>query len=116
MKISLKWLKDYIEPDLDNSQISDALTSLGLECNITSSGLSFSDVVLGKLLEVTEHSDSDHLKICMKCGSDATTRYSVSNQQWFIGCSTFPQCWWKYSLPKYLGDGLFETMSDARYI
>ena len=58
----------------------------------------------------------DHLKICMKCGSDATTRYSVSNQQWFIGCSTFPQCWWKYSLPKHLGDGLFETMSDARYI
>ena len=64
MKISLKWLKDYIELDLDNNQISDALTSLGLECNILSDGLSFSDVVLGKVLEVIDHKDSDHLKIC----------------------------------------------------
>ena len=58
----------------------------------------------------------DHLKICMKCGSDATTRYSVINQQWFIGCSTFPQCWWKYPLPRDLGNGLIQSMSDARYI
>ena len=64
MKISLNWLKDYIELDFDNNQISDALTSLGLECNIASNGLSFSDVILGKVLEVIEHSDSDHLKIC----------------------------------------------------
>ena len=58
----------------------------------------------------------DHLKTCMKCGSDATTRYSVINQQWFIGCSTFPQCWWKYPLPRDLGNGLIQSMSDARYI
>ena len=64
MKISLKWLKDYIDLELDDNQVSDALTSLGLECNIISKGFSFSNVVLGKVLEVVDHSDSDHLKIC----------------------------------------------------
>ena len=64
MKISLKWLEDYIETNLDVNQTSDALTSLGLECNIELNGLSFSNVVLGKVLNVESHTDSDHLKIC----------------------------------------------------
>jgi len=40
------------------------------------------------------------MKKCGKCGSEATTRYSFSNQQWFVGCSTFPSCWWKKAMPK----------------
>ncbi len=78
-----------------------------------------------KIQKIKDHNDQaipksppipDHLKTCMKCGSDATTRYSLINQQWFIGCSTFPQCWWKNKLPKYLGNGLFEPMTSARHI
>ncbi len=42
----------------------------------------------------------DNLKKCERCGFESTTRYSVINQQWFIGCSTFPNCWWKKAMPE----------------
>ena len=49
---------------------------------------------------------------CEKCGSDATTRYSFSNQQWFISCSTFPNCWWKKSMPKTVKGKQSEMLYD----
>jgi ssDNA-binding Zn-finger/Zn-ribbon topoisomerase 1 len=42
----------------------------------------------------------NELSKCKKCGSDSTTRYSPNNGEWFIGCSTFPNCWWKKAFPK----------------
>ena len=37
---------------------------------------------------------------CEKCGKDSTTRYVQSSGTWFLGCSTFPTCWWRKSLPQ----------------
>jgi len=37
---------------------------------------------------------------CEKCGKDSTTRYVQSSGTWFLGCSTFPTCWWRKNLPK----------------
>ena len=37
---------------------------------------------------------------CEKCGSDSTTRYVQSTGNWFLGCSTFPKCWWRKNLPQ----------------
>jgi|TARA_B100001964_G_scaffold112699_1_gene125716 hypothetical protein len=37
---------------------------------------------------------------CEKCGEDSTTRYIVSTGNWFLGCSTFPTCWWRKNLPQ----------------
>ena len=37
---------------------------------------------------------------CVKCGEDSTTRYIVSTGNWFLGCSTFPTCWWRKNLPQ----------------
>ena len=37
---------------------------------------------------------------CEKCGKDSTTRYVASSGTWFLGCSTFPTCWWRKSLPQ----------------
>ncbi len=42
----------------------------------------------------------DNLKVCEKCGELATTRYTSSTETWFVGCSTFPKCWWKRPLPQ----------------
>ena len=64
MKISLKWLKEYINFDTNVNQVSEGLTSLGLECNIISNNLSFTNVVLGKVLKIIAHPKSDYLKIC----------------------------------------------------
>ena len=38
--------------------------------------------------------------ICEKCGKESTTRYVQSSGTWFLGCSTFPVCWWRKNLPK----------------
>ena len=40
------------------------------------------------------------MTICEKCGKDSTTRYVQSSGMWFLGCSTFPVCWWRKNLPK----------------
>ncbi len=37
---------------------------------------------------------------CEKCGKDSTTRYVISSGTWFLGCSTFPTCWWRKNLPQ----------------
>ena len=37
---------------------------------------------------------------CEKCGKDSTTRYVASSGTWFLGCSTFPSCWWRKNLPQ----------------
>ena len=49
MKISLAWIKEYIDIGAPTIEISDALTSLGLECNIISNKLTFTAIVLGKI-------------------------------------------------------------------
>lgn len=54
----------------------------------------------------------EELKKCTKCGSDSTTRYSPVNEEWFIGCSTFPNCWWKKALPKTLKGKFSEVKYD----
>ncbi len=41
-----------------------------------------------------------NLTKCEKCGNDSTTRYVVSTGNWFLGCSTFPTCWWRKNLPQ----------------
>jgi len=64
MKISLSWIKEYIDIDVSPIEVSDALTSLGLECNIISDRLTFTDVVLGKIESYSSHPNSDHLNIC----------------------------------------------------
>ena len=42
----------------------------------------------------------NELSKCKKCGADSTSRYSPASGEWFIGCSTFPNCWWKKAFPK----------------
>ena len=37
---------------------------------------------------------------CEKCGNDSTTRYVPTTGTWFLGCSTYPDCWWRKSLPQ----------------
>ena len=54
----------------------------------------------------------EELKKCVKCGSASTTRYSPTNQEWFIGCSTFPSCWWKKAIPKIVKGKFSETQYD----
>ncbi len=67
MNISYNWLKQYIDFDLTPQQLSDALTSIGLETGgfeeVESIRGGLRGIVIGKVLTCDEHPDSDHLHI-----------------------------------------------------
>lgn len=67
MNISYNWLKDYIRFDLSPAKLTEALTSLGLECDtyeeVESVPGGLRGIVIGKVLTCVEHPDSDHLHI-----------------------------------------------------
>ena len=65
MNVSYKWLKEYIDFDLTPQQVSDALTSLGLEVDAleeveTIKG-GLKGLVVGKVLTCEPHPNSDHM-------------------------------------------------------
>lgn len=65
MNVSYKWLKEYIDFDLAPQQVSDALTSLGLEVDAleeveTIKG-GLKGLVVGKVLTCEPHPNSDHM-------------------------------------------------------
>lgn len=67
MNISYKWLKRYIDIDLEPKEITVALTSLGLECDsveeVETIKGGLRGIVIGKVLTCEEHPNSDHLHI-----------------------------------------------------
>ena len=67
MNISYKWLKRFIDFDLEPRQLAAALTSLGLECDnveeVESIPGGLKGLVIGKVLTCEAHPDSDHLHI-----------------------------------------------------
>lgn len=67
MNISYKWLKEYIDFDLTPQEVSEALTSLGLEVGAleeveTIKG-GLKGLVVGQVLTCEAHPNSDHLHV-----------------------------------------------------
>ena len=64
MKISLNWLKDFVDFDLSPKELAATLTALGLEATVESRSFEFDGVVVGKILQVDAVPDSTHLTLC----------------------------------------------------
>lgn len=67
MNVSYKWLKEYLDFDLSPQEVSEALTSLGLEVDAleeveTIKG-GLKGLVVGQVLTCESHPNSDHLHI-----------------------------------------------------
>lgn len=67
MNISYKWLKEYVDFDLNPDELSALLTSIGLETGsverVESIRGGLAGIVIGKVLTCEAHPDSDHLHI-----------------------------------------------------
>ncbi len=67
MKISYKWLKEYVDFNLTPQQTADALTSIGLEVDaldeVQSIKGGLKGLFVGKVLTCETHPNSDHLHI-----------------------------------------------------
>ena len=65
MKVSLSWLKDYVDIDRDAAELADALTMAGLEVDsVTDRYAYLKTVVVGRIEEVQPHPNADKLHIC----------------------------------------------------
>ena len=64
MKASIEWLKEYSDIDVDAVKLGDILTMTGSKVEtIEQRGNDIKNVVVGKILEIEKHPDSDHLVI-----------------------------------------------------
>ena len=64
MKASIEWLKEYSDIDVDTMKLGDILTMTGSKVEtIEQKGKDIKNVVVGKILEIKKHEDSDHLVI-----------------------------------------------------
>jgi len=65
MKLSLNWLKDYVDIDMSPQELAHLLTMSGLEVEgIEALGQSLNGVVVAKILSVKRHPKTDRLFIC----------------------------------------------------
>ncbi len=66
MKLSMNWLKDYVSKSFDPKEYSDKMTLTGSKVEgFENPADEIENVVVGKLITVEKHPDSDHLLICM---------------------------------------------------
>lgn len=76
MKVTLNWLKEYVDFDLKPEQLSEKLTMLGLEVEeYFTEPRNFSNVVVGVVKSVEKHPDADKLHVCQV--SDGQKDYNV---------------------------------------
>lgn len=65
MNISYNWLKEFIDLDLSPEATADKLTLIGLEVEgIQEYGSLLEGVIVGEVIEVSNHPNADRLRIC----------------------------------------------------
>ena len=65
MKVSLSWLKDYVDVTMDPADLADALTMAGLEVDSVSDRYAYlNGVIVGRVEEVAPHPNAGKLTLC----------------------------------------------------
>ena len=65
MNLSRKWLNEFVTVDAGDREFAEAMTLSGSKVEITEDlGAEISNVVVGKLLSMERHPDSDHMWVC----------------------------------------------------
>lgn len=71
MRISLNWIKDFINIDgIDPKEIADKLTMCGLEVEGYEEKNRLNNVVVGKVLKCEKHPNADKLSLCVVSTGD----------------------------------------------
>ena len=64
MKLSTNFVKDYVDIDVDVNQLAEDMTRVGNEYDSAGKLISATKLVIGEIIECTDHPDSDHLHLC----------------------------------------------------
>ncbi len=72
MKVTLNWLKDYVDFDYSADELSHRLTMAGLEVDAMERlGEGLDSVIVARLADVQKHPDAERLTVCkVETGSD----------------------------------------------
>jgi phenylalanyl-tRNA synthetase beta chain len=76
MKIPISWLKDYVNINCDTAALADKMTASGTKVEaVEHRGADISGVVVGKIIEITQHPNADKLVITqVDIGGDNPTQ------------------------------------------
>lgn len=88
MDLSRKWLLDYVDvSDISDKEFADAMTLSGSKVEgYEKEGHGLSNIVVGKILSLEKHPDSDHMWICMvDTGADEPTQIVTGAQNLTVG-------------------------------
>ncbi len=75
MKVSLKWLRDYVDIKLTPEELTKRLTMAGLEANgIQTIGGTWDNIVIGEVIALNPHPNADRLKLAtVNLGTEQVT-------------------------------------------
>ena len=74
MKVSLSWLREWVDLNPDTTALAQALTMAGFEVEAVSRAApAFSGVVVGEVLSTARHPSADKLTVCSVRGMSADT-------------------------------------------
>ena len=65
MQFSERWLREWVDPEIDTETLCEQLTGAGLEVDGTDdAAAAFTGVVVGEVLDVAPHPNADKLRVC----------------------------------------------------
>ena len=64
MRVSIEWLKEFVDLKENPDSLADMLSMLGLEAEVVHDFPSLSRVVVGKVVTAKKHPNADRLKLC----------------------------------------------------
>lgn len=88
MNVSRRWLNEFVGlSDIDDKAFSDAMTLSGSKVETVSrEGSEIENVVVGEILEMTRHENSDHMWVCrVDVGQDAPIQIVTGAQNQKVG-------------------------------
>lgn len=72
MKFSESWLREWVNPSVDTTELVAQLTMAGLEVDaVEPVAPEFSGVVIGQIISAEQHPNADKLRVCQVAGGEA---------------------------------------------
>ncbi len=114
MKVSYKWLKEFIDLPLSPANTAEKMTLIGLEEEDTFEyGSNLEGVIVGEVLEVTQHPNADRLQLCQVNLGNETVQIVCGAKNVAAG-QKVPVATVGTTLPIKLDDGSLITLRKAK--
>ncbi|HHX48973.1 MAG TPA: phenylalanine--tRNA ligase subunit beta [Clostridiales bacterium] len=82
MLVPIKWLKEYIDFDLDVDEISEKLIDCGFEVEqIIDQSKQYENILTSKIIEITDHPNASNLKVCKVAVNDGEIKQVITNSK-----------------------------------